>query len=238
MTASSLIQHGRPAEHHLLLKKLLIKSQLSFCEHFIENKMCKLISRLQSPRVKGGEKERPNHQRQTQDPFDSPNNMPPSKQLAVLMIIWGFIADDLRQRLCFIFLIVPHNHLHAFHNEDTQLAQPPSLITTNKKAALQRILHGLIIAWYDNSWLSSTSRRKLASVKVEQRSLFRINMAGPGNHQLLTVFTLLFQFLMENASLISFHHAFSLPFESFVSCSEKHHEWPKCGQIIQLIPFA
>lgn len=39
MTVSSLIQHGRPAEHHLLPKKLLIKSQLSFCKLFIENKI-------------------------------------------------------------------------------------------------------------------------------------------------------------------------------------------------------
>lgn len=44
MTASSLIQHGRPAEHHLLPKKLLIKPQLSFCEPFIQNKISKLIS--------------------------------------------------------------------------------------------------------------------------------------------------------------------------------------------------
>lgn len=43
-TASSLIGRGRPAERHLLPKKLFIKSQLSFCKHFIENKICKLIS--------------------------------------------------------------------------------------------------------------------------------------------------------------------------------------------------
>lgn len=52
-TASSLIQRGRPAEHHLLPKKLLIKSQLSFCKHFTENKICKLISCESSPGVKG-----------------------------------------------------------------------------------------------------------------------------------------------------------------------------------------
>lgn len=51
-TASSLIQHGRPAEHHLLPKKLLIKSQLSFCKHFIENKICKLISCESGPGVR------------------------------------------------------------------------------------------------------------------------------------------------------------------------------------------
>lgn len=48
-TASSLIQRGRPAERHLLPKKLFIKSQLSFCKHFIENKICKLISCEGSP---------------------------------------------------------------------------------------------------------------------------------------------------------------------------------------------
>lgn len=56
-TASSLIQHGRPAEHHLLPKKLLIKSQLSFCKHFIENKISKLISCKSSPWVRVKEEE-------------------------------------------------------------------------------------------------------------------------------------------------------------------------------------
>lgn len=56
-TASSLIQHGRPAERHLLPKKLLIKSQLSFCKHFIENKISKLISCKSSPRVRVKEEE-------------------------------------------------------------------------------------------------------------------------------------------------------------------------------------
>lgn len=55
--ASSLIQRGRPAERHLLPKKLLIKSQLSFCKHFTENKICKLISCESSPAVKGRRKE-------------------------------------------------------------------------------------------------------------------------------------------------------------------------------------
>lgn len=65
--ASSLIQHGRPAEHHLLPKKLLIKSQLSFCKHFIENKISKLISCESSPRVKDGGQEgkRPKQQRRS-----------------------------------------------------------------------------------------------------------------------------------------------------------------------------
>lgn len=55
--ASSLIRRGRPAEHHLLPNKLFIKSQLAFCKHFTENKICKLISCESRPGVKGGRKE-------------------------------------------------------------------------------------------------------------------------------------------------------------------------------------
>lgn len=56
-TASSLIGRGRPAERHLLPQKLFIKSQLSFCKHFIENKICKLISCEWSPGLEERRKE-------------------------------------------------------------------------------------------------------------------------------------------------------------------------------------
>lgn len=81
MTESSLIQHGRPAEHHLLPKKLLIKSQLSFCKHFIENKICKLISC--KPRRRSEEQERRGRG---------------SSDIDELMIIPGFAADDLKTK--------------------------------------------------------------------------------------------------------------------------------------------
>lgn len=81
MTESSLIQHGRPAEHHLLPKKLFIKSQLSFCKHFIENKICKLISC--EARRRHEEEERRGRG---------------CSGIGELMIIPGFAADNLKTK--------------------------------------------------------------------------------------------------------------------------------------------
>lgn len=65
MTASSLIQHGRLVEHHLLPRKLLIKGQLFFCEPFIENKISKLIGCKSTGKRKGAKGA--NHQKQRKE---------------------------------------------------------------------------------------------------------------------------------------------------------------------------